>query len=173
MEEYIGRFLALGRSDKQPQEPFNLCHAVDRAVLLVRPMARHAQVHLQAELPTVPLTVLGNANDVSQLVVNLLLNAVEATATADASKAREVKVQVAQHGSLVSIAVCDPGPGPATEIGEQLFEPLVSNKRDGIGLGLSVAKSVAGQHGGTIGWERVEGTTCFRVELPLFQSIVR
>jgi nitrogen-specific signal transduction histidine kinase len=62
--------------------------------------------------------------------------------------------------------VWDSGPGPAPEIAGRLFEPFVTGKPEGVGLGLAVARQVVEAHGGRIGWERRDGRTCFRVELP-------
>ena len=49
----------------------------------------------------------------------------------------------------------------------KLFEPFVTGKREGVGLGLAVARQVALAHDGAITWERQDGKTCFRLELPL------
>jgi signal transduction histidine kinase len=65
------------------------------------------------------------------------------------------------------IEVTDSGPGPPPEIAGRLFEPFVTSKPEGVGLGLAVARQVAEAHGGTVGWRRDGGRTCFRIELPL------
>jgi nitrogen-specific signal transduction histidine kinase len=52
-------------------------------------------------------------------------------------------------------------------VAERLFEPFVTGKPEGVGLGLAVARQVAEAHGGRITWGREGGHTCFRIELPL------
>jgi two-component system nitrogen regulation sensor histidine kinase GlnL len=99
-----------------------------------------------------------------QLAVNLLLNAIEAAAQADK---RLVSVQV--HSLSVggfAVEILDSGAGPAPEIQDTLFEPFATDKADGTGLGLSVAREIAEQHGGKIRWERRDGMTCFAVDFP-------
>ena len=63
------------------------------------------------------------------------------------------------------LEVCDSGPGPAPEIAERLFEPFVTGKPEGVGLGLAVSRQIAKAHGGHIDWRREEDQTCFRVAL--------
>ncbi len=62
--------------------------------------------------------------------------------------------------------VRDSGPGPSAEVSARLFEPFVTGKPEGTGLGLFVARQIAEDHGGSIRWQRCEGMTEFRVELP-------
>jgi signal transduction histidine kinase len=64
------------------------------------------------------------------------------------------------------LEVRDSGPGPAPEVAGRLFEPFVTGKPEGVGLGLAVARQVAEAHGGRIAWERADGRTVFRIELP-------
>src|SRR5262249_19151490 len=65
------------------------------------------------------------------------------------------------------LEICDSGPGVSKEVAERLFEPFVTGKPEGVGLGLAVARQVAEAHGGCITWERRGDCTCFRVEMPL------
>jgi hypothetical protein len=66
----------------------------------------------------------------------------------------------------VALAVVDTGPGPPEAIRESLCDPFVTGKMEGIGLGLTVAKTVAEEHGGTLEWDRVNGCTRFTILLP-------
>jgi hypothetical protein len=66
----------------------------------------------------------------------------------------------------VVVDVCDTGEGPPDTVRDKLFEPFVSGKPDGVGLGLSVAAEIAKAHQGDIRWQRRDGLTCFSVELP-------
>ena len=65
-----------------------------------------------------------------------------------------------------ALHVRDTGPGPSPEVADRLFEPFVSGKPEGTGLGLYVARQVAEGHHGSIGWRRHDGETDFTVELP-------
>ena len=60
----------------------------------------------------------------------------------------------------------DSGPGPPPEVAAKLFEPFVTGKPEGIGLGLAVAQQAAEAHGGSIEWAHSNGQTVFRVRLP-------
>jgi nitrogen-specific signal transduction histidine kinase len=66
----------------------------------------------------------------------------------------------------VVVEVIDTGPGPPPEIAGKLFDPFVTGKEEGIGLGLAVARQAADAHGGRITWDRRDGKTVFRIELP-------
>jgi signal transduction histidine kinase len=68
--------------------------------------------------------------------------------------------------NLVRLRVLDSGPGPSDAVAAQLFEPFVTDKPEGTGLGLAVAKQIAESHGGSLRWFREDGVTCFEVELP-------
>jgi nitrogen-specific signal transduction histidine kinase len=75
-----------------------------------------------------------------------------------------------EHPTRIALEVADNGPGPAAEIRDKLFEPLVSDKPDGAGLGLPVVKEIAELHRGAIRWERRGEWTCFIVEFPLLKE---
>jgi nitrogen-specific signal transduction histidine kinase len=69
-------------------------------------------------------------------------------------------------GGRLTLAVEDDGPGPPPELGTALAEPFVTGKQEGVGLGLSVARAVAEQHGGALAWQRADGRTRFTIAMP-------
>ena len=167
MESYLQRFLALGRPSSLAAERVELEPLVRDALALVGPAAAHAKVDLRFEATAEPLAVQGDAESLRQVLVNLLLNAVEA---ANRPGGPPPKVVVRLHKEAegrARLEVIDSGPGPAEAVGDQLFEPFVTEKPDGTGLGLFVARQVAEAHGGAISWRRADEMTCFTLELPL------
>lgn len=173
MEGYLQRFLSLGKQETRPPIPLNLADVVDRTLALVRPKAQHLGVELQWSAPANPPLVAGDVDRLVQAVVNLLLNAIEAAAEAGARQPADrvpprVAVQLlgAETSGRVRLEILDTGAGPAEHVRGQLYEPLVSEKPDGVGLGLSLAREVIQQHGGTLEWCRREDLTCFTIELP-------
>lgn len=102
---------------------------------------------------------------VQQVVVNLVRNALEAMA--DAPK-RELSITVGRGGEAVEIAIADTGPGLAVSVRERLFEPFTSTKDNGMGVGLSLCRTIIEAHGGKISAEdRPGGGTIFRFTLPV------
>jgi len=139
---------------------------------LVRPKADHLGVDLRWSAPVEPLTVAGNGDELAQAVVNLLLNAMEAAAAestvaqGSGGVAARVVIRVRRASEKACLEIADTGRGPAEQVSDKLFEPLVSDKPDGVGLGLSIAREVVEHHGGRIHWSRGDNMTCFTVELP-------
>jgi signal transduction histidine kinase len=169
MERYIQQFLQLGKPADDSVEMVDLALLVHQLLPLVRPAAKHAGVELHDHCaPGVP-KVKGSATALSQLVVNLLINAIEAAAQnfVKAQVPARVIVDIsAPSTDLVAMSISDSGPGPGSRIRHQLFEPFVSDKPDGVGLGLSVVRQVVDQHSGHVDWQRAGGMTTFTVELP-------
>jgi len=118
---------------------------------------------------------MADRESLEQMLVNLLVNAIQATAGVHAlvgcgiaTDAPGVVVRLARPESgHCQILVGDPGPGPSLTIQNRLFEPFATDKPGGTGLGLVVSRRIAEDHGGTIHWERHDEWTWFVVELPL------
>jgi signal transduction histidine kinase len=171
MESQLQRFLRVG---KQPQtlvmEDVDLGELVDELLPLVRPAAKHAGVALEFRITSQPIVVRGDGEALGQVVLNLLLNAVEAAqqgALKLPGKGR-VEVEVGRNGDdMAELLIADSGGGPSEAIATMLFEPFVTSKPEGAGLGLAVAKEVVAEHGGSIDWNRENGMTRFRVKLPM------
>jgi signal transduction histidine kinase len=177
MEEYLQRFLALGKQPSRPWGPLDLAALVVRALALVRPKADHLGVDVQWSAPADRLEIAADADGLTQAIVNLLLNAVEAaveagTRQAGGQRAPRVIVRSSRgpRSGYVQLEILDSGDGPAPQVREQLYEPLISQKADGVGLGLSVARDVIQQHGGSLDWQRRDGWTSFVIALPLVEG---
>ena len=173
IEQYLQSFLENKGGHFSSFEPVCLNELVARVVNLVDPTARHVGIALKDETGSEPLVVEGDAESLEQLISNLALNAIEAAVAVQEAQgiSGEVCVRLFPTGEeSVTLEVSDTGPGPESSIVNKMFEPLVTAKRDGTGLGLFVAREIVQNHGGEIRWERREERTCFMVELPLVQT---
>jgi signal transduction histidine kinase len=112
------------------------------------------QLELEADLPAVE----GDTVQLQQVVLNLLLNAVEAVGE-NPSPPRLVTVRTATEaeGRVVSLGVVDTGPGIDPETAEKLFEAFFTTKPQGLGLGLSICRSIAEAHGGAMSFSSTPG----------------
>ena len=175
IEEYVKRFLSLGQTQERKTELVELNALVRETLPLIEPSAAHASVKIDCEFSERPAHVRGDASSLAQMLINLLLNAIEATSHAKTVRGSiahdenaDVRIRVSDQcdQQQVLLEVLDCGDGPAASVQEHLFEPLVSEKPDGVGLGLSVVKNIAEQHEGQVSWRRDDGWTCFCVQLP-------
>jgi signal transduction histidine kinase len=170
MEEYIRRYLQLGQAAPMAdRQPVDLPALVAEVISLVAPAARHAGVRMIWEADPGQLIVWGSPDRLRQLLLNLIMNATEA-ATRDHLKegtAAQVAVKL-EHipPDQVRLTITDTGGGPSADIATNLFEPFVTDKADGVGLGLSVAHEVVHELGGRIEWRRADEQTQFIVHLP-------
>jgi signal transduction histidine kinase len=161
IEANLKQFLTLGRPPATAKQPCDLVALIDQAVSLLRPRCQHAGTVLVWKPPAGPYLIHGDAAQLSHLFGNVIGNAVEA-----AGPGGTVEIRVRSVSEDFVVEVTDTGPGPPPGIADRLFEPFVTGKDQGIGLGLAVAQQAADAHAGRIAWERREGKTVFRVELP-------
>jgi len=123
---------------------------------------------LAADLPAVS----GDAVQLQQVVLNLVTNAAEAVqSSAGAARRVAVRTRAGPAPAQAELAVLDAGPGiPPADL-HRVFEPFYSRKAEGMGIGLSISRSVAEAHGGSLVAEnRAEGGACFRLILPALSS---
>jgi two-component system, LuxR family, sensor kinase FixL len=154
-------FVARGESERRVESAKKLVEEAS-ALALVGAKDQGVRVRFQFD-PTVDL-VLADKVQIQQVLLNLLRNAVEAMAS---SEKRELMIATerAQDG-MIAISVADTGTGIAPDIMAQLFQPFVTNKRHGMGVGLSISRTIIEAHGGQIGVEaNPAGGTIFRFTL--------
>jgi signal transduction histidine kinase len=170
MESRLQRFLQLGKEPAELEKrEIDLGATVEELVELIRPAARHAGVELVWRPGETGATVRADRELLGQAIVNLVLNALEAAQKQRATTGEDghVLLMLTHADGLAELEVCDSGAGPEGNLAAGLFEPFVTSKAEGIGLGLAVARQVVCAHGGTIDWSRRDGLTRFRIRLPI------
>ncbi|MFY0311876.1 sensor histidine kinase [Leisingera sp. D0M16] len=151
-----------------PAGPVPVQAAVRGVELLLRPEAERASVRLAADPGPPELMVRADPVELEQVVFNLVRNAIEAAAQGDA---KQVSVIARRSGSEVVIEVADSGPGVHAEIQPRLFEPFVTGKPGGTGLGLALCQRLAERMGGDLSLAADAPQTLFRLRLPDAQSL--
>ena len=162
MEANLRRFIDLNRNEPPKMEACDLVRIVREVVDLHRAQARHAGIDLNVDLPAGEFAILGNPAPLHDIVTNLLGNALEAV-----GQNGTVSLNLAIRDRTVELTIADSGPGPTPEIAARLFEPFVTGKPEGIGLGLAVVRQAVVAHSGEISWGRENQRTVFRVRLPV------
>ena len=158
MRSFVGR----GDADKRIED---LRELAEGAAELVSLAAKQRRVELRLDLGQEGLRVLADRTQVQQVLVNLMHNAIEAM---EGSERRLLTITARPlDAEMVEIAVADTGPGIPAEIAADLFKSFVTTKRSGMGVGLSVCRTIVEEHGGRIWTEPNPGEgTVFRFTLP-------
>jgi signal transduction histidine kinase len=157
---------ALARKQPPESRPLSLNAVVMDVLPLVDADARRRGAEVEADLdPRLP-AVSGDRTQLQQVVLNLALNGLEALGPAGLGD-RRVLIRTRAADGQVQLAVSDTGPGLGEEIIPRLFESFFTTKEQGLGLGLSIVRSIVEAHGGrvTAGNNAGRGAT-FRVRLP-------
>lgn len=145
----LERFLAFARPGSLAMADVDLSSAVDRAVALVKPQADVRHVALDVQLPNPGRVITGDVDKLTQILLNVLLNAVQFTSEGGTVAVRGSERGFA-HGRFVTVSVLDQGPGIAETDRERIFDPFFSTRPNGTGLGLSIASRLMDEHGGYI-----------------------
>jgi signal transduction histidine kinase len=146
--------------------------ALEMAIVL-RAEARRRQVDLVVRESNGDVNVVGDRIQIQQVLINLVLNAMDAVA-GQMDGQRVIVVSVMKSGDTASIEVSDTGHGIKKEDRARLFDSFFSTKPAGIGLGLSIVRTLVESHGGSVRAEnRPGGGAVFRVELPASENVNR
>jgi two-component system, LuxR family, sensor kinase FixL len=156
----------VGRGPTQ-WDSVDLGKVVEDSVALLAAEARRRRVQVKLELaPLLPL-VTADAVGIQQVVVNLVRNAMEAMED-ESPRERTVVVRSTLHAGSIELAIEDSGAGIHDEELTQLFHPFFTTKPDGMGMGLSISKTIVEAHGGMIWATRNDGGgSTFHFTIPL------
>lgn len=163
-EDYIRRLLLVGQG--RQDEPREM--EVTECLETVRSTLSHVALHRKVEL------LWRNKGDLQGLrvtdgptlisaVMNLVLNAIQAGTKVDVTSRLE-------NASRLEIMVTDNGPGVPSQLAKDIFEPFVTSKPEGIGLGLPAVKRAAEQLSGEVNWDSREGSTVFNLNVEVIPS---
>jgi len=152
-------------SDQQATSPGDgpiageLPQIIRDVAFLVGPLCEHESIQLDVDdqIPTLPMT---DRDALCAAILNLVLNGIEA-----AGPQGTVSISARQEPGQVTVEVSDTGPGVAEEIADSLFDPFVTSKPEGVGLGLLLAVEAARQHGGAVACRREGSRTVFSMSL--------
>ncbi|MEO8303527.1 MAG: HAMP domain-containing sensor histidine kinase, partial [Betaproteobacteria bacterium] len=169
--EVVRRIRALLQKQELQREPLDLNDVVRNAAGLVSTEAARREIDIAVQLAAEPLRVDGDRVQLQQLLLNLIMNAMDAMAQMPVGFRRTTLSVVRKDRGKVEIAVCDGGHGIEGVAANRLFESFFTTKSKGLGLGLSIARTIAEAHGGSIQAENNPSTgATFRVTLPEAQS---
>jgi two-component system, LuxR family, sensor kinase FixL len=161
----LREFVAKGETQHAREEPAVLLEEA-AALALVGAKEQGVRVSLRCDrdLPD----ILVDKIQIQQVALNLVRNAIEAMET---SSRRELVLTVDRQGSFAHFSVADTGTGIGPEIAEQLFQPFVTSKVNGMGVGLSICRTIIEAHGGRISaGPNAGGGTIFEFTLPFTDS---
>ena len=165
--EVIRRVRALSKKDDIESGPLDINVVLREALPLVSRELASQNVAVRMELaPDLPL-ISGDRVQLQQVIINLVLNAIEAMQSVT-DRPRELLIRSAQDERGVVVTVTDCGVGFAEENVERMFSPFFTTKPSGMGLGLSICRSIVESHGGRLSVVRKEGPgATFQFTLPL------
>ncbi|MDR3536112.1 MAG: PAS domain S-box protein [Acetobacteraceae bacterium] len=163
--EIIRRLRTLARRGESDPRPEPIAVIIEEATSLAEIEARQRGVHVQVEPDQSGQQVMADRVQIQQVLLNLIRNAVEAM---DGQTQREVLVTTAVLADTVEVSVADTGPGLPAQVRDKLFQPFVTTKSSGMGIGLSICQKIIQSHDGRL-WVEANpgGGTIFKFTLRL------
>src|SRR5215467_4059464 len=146
---------------------FDINEAIEEVIEMVRAPIEKNRVSVRTRLAAGLTSVWGDRVQLQQVVLNLILNAIEAMGSVE-ERGRTLSIRTKQRGAAgILVAVHDSGPGVAPEHLQRVFEPFYTTKNSGLGMGLSICRSIIDAHGGRL-WADADQPrgTVFQFTLP-------
>lgn len=149
-KDIVDRIRAQIKKAPPRNERFDINEAIGEVIEMVRAPIEKNGVSVRTSLAAGLTTVLGDRVQLQQVVLNLILNAIEAMGSVE-ERARMLSIRTEQRGPEgILVAVHDSGPGVDPEHLKHVFEPFYTTKNSGLGMGLSICRSIIDAHGGRL-----------------------
>jgi two-component system, NtrC family, sensor kinase len=168
--ESLLRFARQNPGRQSQRGPLDLNEVVREALRFVQYKFSVRQVQIVTVLGNPLSLFMGNANQMEQVLVNLLSNAFDAIASTSTEGDGRIEITTSRDGDTVILEVADTGPGIPEGLNERMFDPFFTTKEEGkgTGLGLAVTYAIVGEHRGTIrASNRREGGAVFTLAFPI------
>jgi two-component system, LuxR family, sensor kinase FixL len=164
---HLREFVTRGETDKGPEDIKKL---VEEAGALALVGSRERGVRSEFDFSPSTDLVLADRVQIQQVVINLMRNAIEAMKD---TPRRELVVRTTRNdGQLMTIEVADTGSGISDEVAGRLFQPFVTSKPGGMGIGLSISRRIIQSHGGDLTYRRNDaGGATFTFTLPTVEDV--
>jgi signal transduction histidine kinase len=171
LNDIVSRLLFFSRADRAERQPVEINELLSETLKLFEAQAATQEVSLEVDLESNLPAVLGSANALRQVFLNLTTNAIQAMPGGGRLRCSS-RAHSQKHA--VEIRFSDTGTGIAPADRPHLFEPFFTTRPDGTGLGLALCREIVAQHGGKIDFESEGDGATFRVVLPaVFLGIER
>ena len=158
------------RSHQLDKKPIDLHAVINESLALVAHDMRARQIEATVDLSSTPCVINGDQVLLQQVLVNLVMNAMDAMAETPPAR-RHVTISSDVRAADVDVSVRDTGPGLPADIDGTLFTPFVTTKAHGLGIGLTIVRTIVDAHGGTIAARNnPEGGATFTVTLRRSES---
>jgi two-component system sensor kinase FixL len=153
------------------KERLSLRSLIEGVLVLINADATHAGVDVEIRVDENLPDVAGNLVQLQQVLLNLTRNAVDAM-QGSSNAPKELMIEAHRAGTTtVQLSVSDRGPGVASGIEEAIFHPFFTTKREGLGIGLAISRSIVEAHGGSLSYEDRPGRgSTFTVTLPILDA---
>jgi two-component system sensor histidine kinase HydH len=168
VERAVQALLEFARPNHPAKELFDLRGVMQETAALFDRRASLLGAAIELRMPEHPVLIRADVGQMRQVVLNLLLNALDAVAAGGRVVAELFDDEQGLAGAgRVTVRIEDTGCGLPAQLGTQIFDPFVSTKETGVGLGLAICKRIVEDHGGRItACDRPEGGAVFTVDLP-------
>ena len=164
--QIIGRIRTQFEKGALNQEVFDVSEIIRETVGLLRGEAARYDISVRTELSADLPQILGDRVQLQQVVMNLIVNSIEAMREVDGIRKMVIRSQRAEH-RLILVSVSDTGMGVAPQHTEQVFDPFFTTKPHGTGMGLRISRSIVASHGGRLWVDSVPGQgATFQFTLP-------
>lgn len=148
-------------------EPVDLREAIAQVISLLHSEIITRKVMVETQPGAGPLLAEAGRVEVQQILLNLLLNALEALTAGGEAGGGRIEITGSWHAGRITVGVRDDGPGIPDAMLPRLFDPFASTKPGGLGLGLAISRGIAQRFGGTLtAWNHPEGGAVFHLSLP-------